>query len=237
MSGPKLLEKKVVNAEVASQKKQLIDSGLAIAKKVDVLRESLRAEEQSLETFRTESVKKVQIEIDSRISVLEGIKGQIKDRTEELALLQVPLDQKWEDVNKAQEICDKWEQKLEGRTEYVSRKELELEGKEKEIVLDKERIDGLKERATEKIEEADNYLTMARNEADKIRRTAQVMLTKAEKKEKEVTESENNFVAVLKQTDQREKRLSIWEQDLAERESSLADKYATLERTINRLKK
>lgn len=67
MSGPRLLDKKTVNAEVATQRKEQIDSGLVIAKKIDALRETLSEEERNLEVFRTETIKQVQKEIDEKI--------------------------------------------------------------------------------------------------------------------------------------------------------------------------
>lgn len=65
MAAPKLLDKKIISASLADEQRREIDKGLKIAKAIDALRETLGEEEQKLERFRTETVLKVQIEIDS----------------------------------------------------------------------------------------------------------------------------------------------------------------------------
>lgn len=76
MAGPKLLDKRIISAELATQKKQQIDTGIALAKKVDSVRETLAEEEKRLELFRINTIKQVQQEIDIKINEREQVKKE-----------------------------------------------------------------------------------------------------------------------------------------------------------------
>lgn len=67
MPAPRLLDKRTVHAELATERKQEIDKGMELAKKIDALRATLLEEKERLERFRTETVKAVQAEIDALI--------------------------------------------------------------------------------------------------------------------------------------------------------------------------
>lgn len=67
MPAPKLLDKRTVNAELATERKRQIDQGVELAKRIDVLRATLAEEQEKLERFRTETTKVVRAEIDELI--------------------------------------------------------------------------------------------------------------------------------------------------------------------------
>lgn len=236
MAGPKLLDKKIVNAEVATQKKNLIDSGLKIAKKVDAVRETLQTEEKNLEEFRAQSIKRVQVDIDQHIKVLDDIKLQIKDRREELTQLQLPLNQKWEEVNKAQAICNDWSLELDRKEHHLDGRQTLIENSEREIDIEKGRITEMKRITVDKLNHADDNLERAREESANIRNKAQAVLSSAELREKVVIGEEEQLQSTLVWIEKEKKRLTSWEKDLSKREKVLKDRYATLERTLKRVK-
>ena len=67
MPAPRLLDKRTVNAELATERKRQIEQGVELAKRIDLLRATLLEEQEKLERFRTETVRAVQIEIDQLI--------------------------------------------------------------------------------------------------------------------------------------------------------------------------
>jgi acyl carrier protein phosphodiesterase len=77
MPAPRLLDKKRIAASLADERRLEIDKGIKLAKKIDFLRETLAEEETKLERFRTETVKKVQIEIDMLIHERDRLKQEI----------------------------------------------------------------------------------------------------------------------------------------------------------------
>ncbi len=73
MSAPKLLDKKTINAELNQERRLQVEKGIELAKKIDALREILADEQEKLERFRTETVKKVQMEIDQLIKKRDNL--------------------------------------------------------------------------------------------------------------------------------------------------------------------
>lgn len=78
MPAPRLLPKSVVNATLAQERKQEIDKGIKLAKAIEILRETKVTEQQELELFRIETIRKVQIEIDALLMERDRLKKQIE---------------------------------------------------------------------------------------------------------------------------------------------------------------
>lgn len=237
MSGPKLLEKRVVTADVAEQKKQLIDSGIIMAQKVDAVRETLQSEEQKLELFRIETVKRVQIEIDALIRQKDALRDTLKDAERELSLKRIPLDAEWEKVNNAQKICNNWENELLGREEYINQQQAILKDKEKDIETESHRIGGLKNQATQLTIEAEEILQRAKEESASTRNEAQAILMSAELLEIESLKKEEQLITREEIVATKEKDIEACEQEIIKDKRVLADRTATLERTLKRLGK
>src|ERR1700749_842044 len=101
MPAPRLLDKKIIAASLATQQKQEIDRGVKIAKSIDALRETRAKEERDLEEFRVNTLKAVQIQIDSKKSDLDQLSVQLQALKAEKLRLEGPLDliQAWEEVH------------------------------------------------------------------------------------------------------------------------------------------
>lgn len=221
MGAPKLLDKKLVSAEVATQKKQQIDSGIALARKVDAVRQTLQEEQKSLEEFRIHTVAIAQAEVDSIIRQKDTLKDEVRvlEKRKELAL--IPLTVEWETVGKAKREVVKDRQKVEEMSFNLTEREGQIEREEAEIENEKQRTKDLNRRAAESLAEADLTLIHAREAAAEIRNKAQVVLTAVEAREREValkeTDLESREVAIEKE---KLRQLGV-EQDLANREKKL----------------
>lgn len=77
MAAPRLLDKKTVNAALATERKQQIDEGKRLKESIEALREMKSEEEASLERFRRETVRVVQIEIDDLIRRRDALREEI----------------------------------------------------------------------------------------------------------------------------------------------------------------
>lgn len=78
MPAPRLLDKRTVNASLATERKQEIDKGVQLAKAIDALRETRNQEEQALERFRTETARQVHLEIDALIKQRDNLRTEIQ---------------------------------------------------------------------------------------------------------------------------------------------------------------
>lgn len=113
MPAPRLLDKRVINAEVATQRKQDAAQGLALAKKVDVLRETVQEEEGKLSQFRDTTIKKVQAEIDAKIQELDGLTKEILTWRERLAEEKSQLGERVKEVGRREEYIEERYEMLE----------------------------------------------------------------------------------------------------------------------------
>lgn len=205
MGAPRLLDKKLVNAELATQQKRSIDRGVAIAQKVDAVRDLLGQEEARLETFRKESIARVQREIDAKIAERESLEVGNKTLREERILLSAPID-----------LSEAWAEVKEGRTEIAQRKETLTEQSIGQVVKE----DELFEKQTSLEKQAKNIQAK-----DKL---AERTLTEAETKFTQATDmlerAQKEAERVLKESREKENHLRVREEDATNRETYLSER-------------
>ncbi len=91
----KLLEKQQINKAVQDERKLVIDSGIALAKKVDVLRQELPSLEKQRADFIATSKETIENELKDLRSDKGALLADIKEATKTLAVLREPLDAEW----------------------------------------------------------------------------------------------------------------------------------------------
>ena len=239
MAGPQLLEKRQVNAEVATQKAQSIKQGLDLAKKVDVLRELKMQEEGNLEKFRTETIAQVQREIDAKIDERDGLEQRLVPMRQEYQLLLTPPD-----LTKDREEVRTKLANLEQDISEVNQKKSELEQgivlniqRERENEIETNRIAELKRLALKDREDSDSVLENAKQTSRKMTEESGAILESANQRELEVKNREIQQDAREKILKTREELSAKKEKDLSNRERLLKDRMDTLTRTENRIRK
>lgn len=233
----RLLPKSAINKAKALDRQREIDEGKKLATRVDKLRELSAIEEKNLMAFREKTMEAIQAEIRPLIDKRDTLLKDIKDRTTQRNILLIPLDAKWEEVNKAQALCNDWHKELDTRQSEVAtsreglfREAKELEVKRVSISNNEERVKELIFQALNMEEEAKEVLARARNDANVIQLNASIR--EIELKQREVALS-------YKEVDVKnsnEYNISVHNDNVAE-SIRLADMRATLERAIKRNKK
>jgi len=223
MSAPRLLDKKVVTAEVATQKAQQIKEGLMLAKKVDALRETKQEEEGKLETFRKETIARVQTEIDAKIREKDALEKQNKRLREERIEAQAPIDLKaeWLQVRLDRVNLTTWNQLLtESQIEVVAK---EAGNKERTASLDHREGDiKAKERLTERtLSEAETKFTQASDTFERAQRDSDKLLANCREKENHLRVREEDATNREIILSKREEEVQAHEIDLANREKKL----------------
>lgn len=94
----KLLEKKTINESVAKERKSVIDSGLFLAKKVDVLRQDLLDLEKQRADFIAGSRESIDKAIGDQKKELSTLEYEVKQAKKELLKLREPLDEEWKQL-------------------------------------------------------------------------------------------------------------------------------------------
>lgn len=233
----KLLPRKEASLETQKQKKALIDEGMGLATKVDVLRETKVIEEGNLERFRKETIAIAQQEIDAAILKRNLIQDEIGKLEKERTLLQMPLDAEWEKVKAAYLKYADQVGLLESSKQTVAQQIGENTMLAASLEVERGRIEEMKRITEDNLQRSDEDLKQAREESAKMRNLAQSVLTSAELRESIVIEREKDYESTVKWCEDEKERFAMLENDITKREKVLKDRYATLERTLKRMKK
>lgn len=231
----RLLPKSAVDKAKALDRQREVEEGAKLAKKVDALRELHSEEERGLTDFRSRTIKEIMGEINTLTTEKEALINDISAIKAERKLLLEPLDVKWQEVNKAQVICNNWEQDLERREEKVGELDKKLLNLLKVLDVEKGQIADERIRSKELVassgrmyEEAKETLADARNKSQVILTEAEIKLSESNIRDEQVTAKERDILMLREHT-------KSWEKDLTNRERALKDKYDTLLRTEKRL--
>lgn len=222
--------------EKARNTKAQIDEGVRIATKIDALRVTLASLEAQHKMFMTNMVVEQKQMMSGLADGIKALKAEIVELEAYRAELQKPLDAHWEFVKSKEAQVDK-----------VLNENLIIQTK---ILLEHSK----QTKTTEKIKDAfsrvkinERALALMLSKADQANDDAQRILENAlnskraqeselNSRKKELDEQErandSDFVA-----NQNQKKLNAdREEELNIRERQINDKYATLQRTINRTK-
>lgn len=237
MGAPKLLDKRIISAQVATEKKQLIDTGLKLARSVDVLRETKVEEEGNLERFRIETIARVQADIDLKIHERDSLVNTINLLKENKTSLLISADPRWERIFITEELQEKKEQKLNQKEQGLFEGTKSLDEREKKISLEEDRIANKRKQTNELLLEAKGKDSTAKEVLAQARNDAQTILTKAEIVKVELTRREEAVDFSELAVEKEWLNLHAKERELAIRELQLSDGRKTLERAFNRINK
>lgn len=130
----KLLPQKEIDSKVNDQKKEKIDAGLFLARKIDALREELLELENERDLFIAGSQKTIDEALEEGLSKKNQLEITIRDLEEKRLELLKPLDEEWTKVNL------KSEENRNATTSLFTRG-LEVERKEEEILFKEKSLD------------------------------------------------------------------------------------------------
>lgn len=130
----KLLPKSQVLSRINAQKKTEIDSGVTIAKKIDVLRETYAHEESNLRLFRENAVKDVTAEIKTLCAERDVLKEQIVSLNQTRTDLIKPLDAEWAIVKEAQAKLIEDQEILQGDKKNLKSEWAELDVQRAKVI-------------------------------------------------------------------------------------------------------
>ena len=233
----KLLSKQQVNIQVATQKKAQIDEGIMIAKKVDVLRQTLSELQKQHSLF------------------LQGMESELKQKTEKLVQDITEKEEKIKEleikrIELIRPLDEEWNQ-VKDQAKELQRKSVELEQEKQIIDTDSKRIEEKLRKTSEilshtKIRERELIKVCEKEEENKketerIKNEIIEQKTKQDKhfetKDKEFNEREKSITSYEFTLKAREEQIEIKEKEIEEEKIRLLDQRSTLERAIKRLNK
>jgi chromosome segregation ATPase len=118
----KLLSKKVINDRVQTERKNAIDAGTFLARKIDALREELLTLQKTRDEFIIGSQQVINDSLSSLLQKQDSLSKEIKELEVKRKELLKPLDDKWAEVNEIQkEVLREREENKFDRKELVDR--------------------------------------------------------------------------------------------------------------------
>ncbi len=233
----KLLPKSVVNVELASQKKQQIDEGLNLARKIDTLRETFVSLEEQHKNFLAGIHKELDLETKALLDNIVSLKQEISTlETKRKALLE-PIDLLKKEILDEKNKVIFVSQQLQLEKIELKKKEEILEAR---LVKEKENLFKIRTIQNElarlqKIEEGKNKLS-----EENLKNSTKILedsLKKAEEKEQQSKTREAEVAVREKQIELEKEVIEEDKQFINEEKLRLADQRGTLERAIARLNK
>lgn len=232
----KLLKKSTVTSELNLQRKNQIDEGIVLAKKVDALRKTLSELEAQHQNFIISKEQELSTRFKELENSIKELKAEIRELEQRRSELLKPLDAEWAEL-KSKEIY--LQQKEEDNQKWF----IQLQQSEKDILLTEEELE-------RKSIVLDNNLVTANKE----RLEANILLTNALNKAKETEDRSVKAEEILQkhikelmsreaQVASKEREVEIIKANLLREEKAinkqrllLVDREATLERELKRQK-
>lgn len=233
----KLLQKRTIDLAKANERKIEIDNGLALARRVDSLREARITEEENLKKYRETALKQVQYEIGQFIEERDNLKKQNDDarilRDERLK----PLDEEWLKINLAKNQIDSEKKELIKKEETFKIKETKLEKENQRIYDIRVRLQ-LKEKEKDKtFNETAKLKEMALQEYTNAKGEHDGQTKTYEQKMLNLRQSEREYEVGIETNKIKEGILKEEKEDLIIREKDLARQQRTVQLAWEQIKK
>lgn len=232
----KLLDKKKISSDFNTQRKMQIDEGVQIAKKVDVLRETLVSLEAQHKSFIAGSRQELINATDTLQNKKATLEGEIRKLEEKRVLLMKPLDDEWAKVvEDKEELAKSWNE-FKTLEDDLYERESTIKKTEEAIEKTRQKLSFLEtdaEQETRDTKEDRAKAKVIRKEAEDFRDTTTRSL---ETDSKRISDREKEINAWAKTMELHQKTLDEKEKILNDIDRAINDKYETLMRTINRLK-
>lgn len=232
----KLQPKKTVAVQVATERRQQIDEGVSIAKKVDALRENFAQLQFQQRKFVESSRLELERQTSGLTEEIASKRRELLELAEEKKLLLAPLDEAWRDVKEKRKEVQK-------RLTQIAQKEKGLAVSISKAEADRQEAKS----ALSNIKVRERELAKAYTEADSLRAEAEATNAEAKSnKEKSVEKLEQKWEELEKiqaknQFDaeanlNQKALLDLIEKELNDKDRAVNDKYQTLLRTQERIK-
>src|SRR5260221_2592977 len=231
----KLLTKNQIQDSKNKERQLDIDQGLSFAKRIDVLRETKEKEEIALIKFREESKNYLKKDVDNLVNRKNILSEEIKTLKDVKKEALIPLDKKWEDINKRQENLSILEKSL---TDVLIKSKADKKDlTEKRIQIDmnlrqSEAMIGESKRFKMEAMESEN---IAKINLSKITEQIKNISSEIESKSTEILQRQGAINAREYNAKIRSKNQDKREKELNEKERAINDKYETLLRNQKRL--
>lgn len=233
----KLLNKKAISSDFNTQRKMQIDEGVLIAKKVEVLRETLVL----LETQQKAFIANSRQELLNATSLLHDkkarVEGEIRQLEEKRKELLKPLDDRWALLEEHENALGKEKEDTAFRTKELHERENQLVKTEKAIEKTRGKISELEKFIENNVTKTQQDRTDAKIIKDTAIKERELQDKEQRTRNNQLNKQEEELMHQRKYLELIKRNIEAHATELDDKERAINDKYATLQRTITRLKK
>lgn len=224
-----------LNQAKAAETKLQIDEGVALARKVDAMRELKLTQETNIKQWRDTTVNAVQMEIVEWNQKRDMAIGEAKAAERRREEARKPLDFEWIKVKEEKNTLIKDQNNL-----FLDKQsfQIEIDSFEKEKIKVEESLEKalINEKFTEKLkQEAEALQKDAKGQNVLVRSERDVQQREYEKKLSEVNQSAKEYEVALQTIQIKEKQVEDKESELITRENDLARRINNLQRAQDRI--
>lgn len=227
----KLLPRQEINKAKAQERKLEIDSGLALARRVDSLREAQVTEEANLKKYRETAFAQVQYEIGQFVETKENLEKQCNEARELRSELLKPLDEEWLKIHIAS-------QEIERNKLLVHKSKESLKEQTEKIKTTLSKVSDIATRTKQKEDEADKakkeavgLKDLAQHEYEKARSQTETQSIHIAEVNARLSEREKEYKVGIQTNELKARMLEEKESELITREQELARQMKLLELT------
>ena len=233
----KLADPRTIQSNINAQRKTDIDQGIALARRVDSLREQIVNEENRVRLFKESTIKIVQSEIDAKIKERDTLLADIKSSQKIHDHLQKLLDKEWGKVEVEKSQLEFLQRRRDGLQMEAENSITEVAIQLKEIETEKQRQIETRKQLEMQAEESNNTLLEAQKRLSEAHEEERRVSAVIEHKKQQIAETEEVLRSTVNNITTRERELEVEWEDIHREKAKLADQRATLERAIARVNK
>ncbi len=224
----KLLSKRAIDEAKARDKQREIEQGKMLAKRVDVLRETVANEETGLTKFRTAAISKIHEDIaveNDRLTLLK-VEVEVLEQRKRDALL--PLDTAWGTlrVKEAENVAAR--EVLWQKADVLDRQATEILEKSHEIDVEQGRVTNFKHLAAQELVRASAITADSKRVLKEAQEQAHLLIEEAELRQTGALKREASVAARERDAENRWQKIEKYEVDLMNRELALREGWNTL---------
>lgn len=231
----KLFDKKQVNSQAVTERKNQIDEGIALAAKIDKLRQTLADLDSQHQKFIGGMEGELRSRTQGLLQQLAQLEVDIKDAEEQRHILQIPLTAEWEKVKEKETEIEVLRKSYESEIAKLLVKEKKVDKRYADAKLASQHINARERELAKVYESQDTLLQEIGTRNEEIVEAKEKLDEHIKEKNQELLEREAKLAVTERELFMARNTVDKERQILITRTALIVDREQTLERELNRI--
>lgn len=231
----RILPKREVDVRVATERKAQIDEGIALAQRIDKLRQALSALESQHKNFISGMRKELKEQTDSLFLEVVQKKAEIEDLERKRTSLLEPLDASWSAVKAKEQELAVDTQKTAVLSKNLALQETQLNDRKKKEAESLRKVKAREHELDRTCLKVDQLKVETEKGYAKMAEERETQATLRQEKETELLSREAAIASTEREQKMERDRLAEESKGIIKTKAVLEDQRKTLERALNRI--